>query len=213
MGGVVRDLLLGRPPKDVDIATDCTPEAMIRLFQEHNIRYIPTGLQHGTVTVHLGGTDYEVTTLRVDEVTDGRHAVVSFTKDWQLDALRRDLTINAMSLALDGRLFDYFEGQRHLAEKRVCFVGDAPTRIREDYLRILRYFRFYGRIVPEPARHEPGTLEAIRSAAEGLGGVSVERIWAEMKQILVGNHAPHLLRLMYQLRVADHISEPHPLSL
>ena len=135
VGGVVRDLLLEQPAKDIDIATECTPDDMITIFMQNGIRYIPTGLQHGTVTVHLNSTDYEITTLRVDKETDGRHATVDFTKDWRLDALRRDLTINAMSLELDGTLYDYFGGQQHLAERKVAFVGDARTRIQEDYLR------------------------------------------------------------------------------
>lgn len=142
VGGAVRDLLLARSPKDIDLATECTPEDMVKLFEAEGIRYIPTGLQHGTVTVCTGDGAYEVTTLRVDRQTDGRHAVVDFTTDWQVDANRRDFTINAMSLALDGSLYDYFSGQEHLADRRVEFVGDAKARIREDYLRILRYFRW-----------------------------------------------------------------------
>ena len=205
VGGVVRDLLLGRQPKDIDIATECTPDEMIKLFEANDLRYIPTGLDHGTITVHMNSVDYEITTLRVDKVTDGRHAIVDFTTDWRLDALRRDLTINAMSVTLDGALFDYFEGQKHLAEKKVVFVGDAKSRIEEDYLRILRYFRFYGRIAPEVGRHDGGTLEAIRRAAEGLQGIAVERIWVEMGKILTGNHCPHLVRLMYELGVAGNI--------
>ena len=225
VGGVVRDLLLEQPAKDIDIATECTPNDMITLFEQNGIRYIPTGLQHGTVTVHLNSTDYEITTLRIDRETDGRHATVDFTKDWRLDALRRDLTINAMSLELDGTLYDYFDGQRHLAERKVAFVGDAHSRIREDYLRcgtgrfvlkrvcimisvycrILRYFRFYGRIVPAAENHDPATLDAIRETAGGLRGVSVERVWVEMGKILTGNHAPHLVRVMYQLGVAENI--------
>ena len=157
--------------------------------------------------VFFGNHTPQITTLRVDKKTDGRHAVVEFVNDWKLDALRRDLTINSMSLSLDGTLYDYFDGERHLAEKRVLFVGDAHSRITEDYLRILRYFRFYGRIVPEEGRHDAPTLEAIREHAHGLQGVSVERIWTEMGKILVGNHAPHLVRLMYELGVAKHISE------
>ena len=141
VGGVVRDLLLGCKPKDVDLATDCTPNEMIRLYEKEGFRYILTGLQHGTITVHTDSGDYEITTLRIDDITDGRHAVVRFTSDWKKDAERRDLTINSMSLAFDGTLFDYFEGQRHLAEEKVLYVGDACARIREDYLRILRYFR------------------------------------------------------------------------
>lgn len=110
-----------------------------------------------------------------------------------------------MSLSLDGTLYDYFNGQKHLAEKKIKFVGDAKTRIEEDFLRILRYFRFYGRIVPDVNGHDVSTLETIRKTAEGLRGVSVERVWMEVRRILVGNHAPHLMKLMYDLKVADSI--------
>ncbi len=210
VGGVVRDLLLGTHPKDVDIATECTPEEMVKLLVLHEYRYIPTGLDHGTITVHIGSTNYEITTLRVDRVTDGRHAVVDFTNDWRLDALRRDLTINSMSLGVDGTLYDYFDGQRHLLEKKVVFVGDARTRIREDYLRILRYFRFYGRIVPEVGQHDKETLEAIRDTTDGLRGIAVERVWVEMAKILTGHHSPHLVRMMYDLGVAQNIGTASP---
>ena len=148
-----------------------------------------------------------MTTLRIDRITDGRHAVVDFTKDWRLDAQRRDLTINAMSLSLDGTLFDYYDGQKHLAEKRIKFVGEAKTRIEEDFLRILRYFRFYGRIAPTTEDHDIATLQTIRETADGLRGVSVERVWMEVKRILIGNHAPHLMKLMYDLNVANSIGE------
>ena len=146
-----------------------------------------------------------MTTLRVDRITDGRHAIVDFTRDWKLDALRRDLTINAMSLTLDGTLYDYFNGQKHLAERRVVFVGNTKERIEEDYLRILRYFRFYGRITPEVDHHDGETLRVIQETTQGLKGVSVERVWVEVRRILPGNHAPHLIRLMYKLGVADAI--------
>ncbi len=140
VGGAVRDLLLGHSPKDIDMTTECLPDDMLRLLEKEGIRNIPTGLQHGTITAHMD-KDYEITTLRIDKVTDGRHAVVEYTNDWKLDSERRDLTINSMSVCLDGTLYDYFEGQRHLAERRVLFVGDSRKRIKEDYLRILRYFR------------------------------------------------------------------------
>ena len=149
----------------------------------------------------------QITTLRVDRLTDGRHAVVEFVNDWKLDASRRDLTINAMSLSLDGTLYDYFQGERHLAERRVLFVGDPRSRITEDYLRILRYFRFYGRITPEEERHDEETLGAIRELAGGLEVVSKERVWAELAKTLTGNHAPHLVGLMYELGVAKQISK------
>ena len=207
VGGVVRDLLLDKSAKDVDIATECRPDKMMELLEASGVRCIPTGIQHGTVTAHLNHKNYEITTLRIDRATDGRHAVVEFTEDWREDAERRDLTINAMSLDLQGNLFDYFSGQQHLAEKKVVFVGDARKRICEDFLRILRYFRFYGRISPSPDLHDPKTLEAIRETAEGLTLISVERVWQEMGKILQGNHAPHLLRTMYSLQVASHIGE------
>ena len=207
VGGVVRDLLLGNKPKDIDLATECTPDNMVKLFVQENIRYIPTGLQHGTITAHMNSTDFEITTLRIDRETDGRHAVVDFTTDWVVDAERRDLTINAMSLGFDGTLYDYFDGERHLKERKVLFVGDPVKRIKEDYLRILRYFRFYGRIVPEADKHDAATLEAIRSTAVGLQGISAERIRDEMCKIIVGNHAPHLVELICRLDVAKHIGE------
>ena len=140
VGGAVRDLLLGQHAKDIDLATECVPEKMLEILEREQIRNIPTGLKHGTITAHMD-RDYEITTLRIDRVTDGRHAIVEYTNDWKIDSERRDLTINSMSLGIDGTLYDYFEGQRHLAERKVRFVGDARTRIREDYLRILRYFR------------------------------------------------------------------------
>lgn len=156
----------------------------------------------------------QITTLRVDVATDGRHADVDFIKDWKLDALRRDFTINAMSLTLDGQLYDYFEGERHLAEKKILFVGDPHSRITEDYLRILRYFRFYGRISSSADMHDADTLEAIRELGDGLERISVERVWAEMQKILVGNHIPSLVVLMHKLGITRHIGRyEHSLSM
>ena len=222
VGGVVRDLLLGQDAKDIDLATECNPDEMLRLLEREGIRHIPTGLQHGTITAHMNGIDYEITTLRIDRLTDGRHAVVEYTQDWRLDAERRDLTINAMSLELDGTLHDYYDGQHHLAERKIRFVGNAQTRIKEDYLRILRYFRysyiciyllisiylfirFFGRISKSPDTHDEDTLADIRETAIGLADISVERIWTEIKRILIGNYAPELLKLMYELGVAEYI--------
>ena len=207
VGGAVRDILLGNKPKDVDMSTNATPQKMIELFDEEQIRYIETGLQHGTLTVHLGQQDFEITTLRIDVATDGRHAKVEFTDDWKLDAERRDLTFNAMSLTLDGTLYDYFGGRDDLNARRVRFVGDPLKRLQEDYLRILRYFRFYGRIAEKPDEHDKETLDVISQCVEGLDRIAVERIWVEISKILVGNHAPSLLRLIYELKVAEHIGE------
>ncbi|KAM5279764.1 CCA tRNA nucleotidyltransferase 1, mitochondrial isoform 2-T2 [Ctenodactylus gundi] len=184
-GGAVRDLLNGVKPQDVDFATTATPTQMKEMFQSAGIRMINNkGEQHGTITARLHEENFEITTLRVDVATDGRHAEVEFTTDWQKDAERRDLTINSMFLGFDGTLFDYFNGYADLKNKKVRFVGHAKQRIQEDYLRILRYFRFYGRIVDKPGDHDPETLEAIAENAKGLAGISGERIWVELKKIL-----------------------------
>ncbi|KAL9968449.1 hypothetical protein ACROYT_G026826 [Oculina patagonica] len=208
VGGAVRDILLGIQPKDVDLSTNATPPEMIELFQKHKIHYIETGLQHGTVTAHVNKRDFEVTTLRIDTETDGRHAKVEFTHDWKLDAERRDLTFNAMSVGLDGSLYDYFGGRKDLFERRVRFVGDARLRIKEDYLRILRYFRFYGRIALEADNHDQTTLNVIQECSDGLRNISVERIWMEVSKILTGNHTSDLLRRMYELNVSQSIGLP-----
>uniref|UniRef100_A0A3B4XWB0 tRNA nucleotidyl transferase, CCA-adding, 1 n=1 Tax=Seriola lalandi dorsalis TaxID=1841481 RepID=A0A3B4XWB0_SERLL len=174
----------------------------------------PAGKQSWSVinklsTNNLHNENFEVTTLRVDVQTDGRHAEVEFTTDWLKDAERRDLTINSMFLGLDGTLYDYFKGYEDLQNRKVRFVGSAEQRIQEDYLRILRYFRwFYGRVALDPDDHEPETLTAIRENGRGLAAVSGERIWVEIKKMVVGNHAAHLLELMYRLELAQYTGLP-----
>ncbi|XP_012694085.2 CCA tRNA nucleotidyltransferase 1, mitochondrial [Clupea harengus] len=208
-GGAVRDLLSGKRPEDVDFATTATPEEMKKMFQAAGIRMINNkGETHGTITARLHNENFEVTTLRVDVQTDGRHADVEFTTDWQVDAERRDLTINSMFLGLDGTLYDYFSGYKDLQNRKVRFVGSASLRIQEDYLRILRYFRFYGRVASEPGEHDPETLEAIRDNARGLASISGERIWVELKKMMTGNHAAHLVELIYELELAQYMGLP-----
>ncbi|CAH1249050.1 TRNT1 [Branchiostoma lanceolatum] len=208
-GGAVRDILMGIQPQDLDFATTATPQEMKFMFEKEGVRMLNTkGEDHGTITARINNKEnFEVTTLRVDVVTDGRHAEVEFTTDWKIDAERRDLTINSMFLGLDGTLYDYFDGWTDLKNRRVAFVGDATRRIQEDYLRILRYFRFYGRIAEMPNQHEESTLEAIRENAGGLGGISGERIWMELKKIVVGNHAAPLMRCMYSLGLPKYIGK------
>ncbi len=168
------------------------------------------GESHGTITARINDVEnFEVTTLRIDKVTDGRHAEVEFTTDWKLDANRRDLTINSMFLGLDGALYDYFGGREDLAKGRVAFVGDARKRIQEDYLRILRYFRFFGRVASgETTQHEEDTLDAIRENAEGLAKISGERIWVELKKILSGNLKGELTLKMVDVGLAKYIGLP-----
>lgn len=184
VGGCVRDALLGleRLVWDVDVCTAEPPERVLDLLARAKIRAIPTGLRHGTVTALVGGQPFEVTTLRRDTATDGRHATVVFTDDFREDAARRDFTINAMSADSSGRLFDYFAGVTDLEQGRLRFVGDAPGRVREDYLRVFRFFRFYaryGRTSPDEA-----TLAALRSGLPGLDRLSGERVQKETLQLL-----------------------------
>ncbi|XP_074643067.1 CCA tRNA nucleotidyltransferase 1, mitochondrial-like [Tubulanus polymorphus] len=209
-GGAVRDLLSGKTPGDIDFATTATPDQMKEMFESEKIRMInKKGEKHGTITARINDKEnFEVTTLRIDIRTDGRHAEVEFTTDWQLDANRRDLTVNAMFLGLDGTLYDYFNGREDLSNRKVCFVGDAASRIQEDYLRILRYFRFYGRIAEFPDSHDLKILSDIKENANGLKDISGERLWMEMKKIVVGNFAADLLTTMQQLDILKYLGFP-----
>ncbi|VDM68216.1 unnamed protein product [Strongylus vulgaris] len=185
-GGAVRDLLMGIRPADVDFATTATPTQMKELFEKEQVRMLhKRGEEHGTITCRIDDKEnFEITTLRVDLVCDGRRAQVQYTTDWQLDANRRDLTINSLFLGsalfmgpkisvenLDGNVIDYFGGIQDVEKKRVAFVGDAVQRIQEDYLRILRYFRFFGRI-SSSTEHEAATLKAIKENSRGLAVVN-----------------------------------------
>ena len=194
VGGCVRDSLVGHAVTDMDLATPIPPEQVMDILARAGIRAIPTGLAHGTVTALLDGRPFEITTLRRDVSTDGRHAAVTWTCDWQEDAARRDFTINAMSLAPDGALHDYFGGAADLQAGRVRFVGDAVCRVEEDYLRILRFFRFqarYGRGEPDA-----GALAAIRTGLAGLARLSAERVWSELKRILTAPDPDAAIALM-----------------
>lgn len=182
VGGCVRDALAGRASADIDIAGPFPPEDIVERLRAAGLKVFETGLAHGTVTAVKDHLPVEVTALRRDLVTDGRHAVVAWTTDWQEDAARRDFTINAMSMAPDGTVFDYFGGRADLAAGLVRFVGDADTRLAEDYLRALRFFRFqarYGSGGPDAA-----AVAAIRRAVPGLAQLSAERVWMELKRIL-----------------------------
>ena len=199
VGGAVRDTLAGRPVQDVDVAAPLPPEEVARRLEAAGLRVFETGLAHGTVTAVLEGEAVEVTSLRRDLATDGRHATVDWTSDWQEDAARRDFTINAMSLSAEGDLWDYFGGREDLAAGRVRFVGDPATRLAEDTLRALRFFRFqarYGRGAPEAA-----ALAAIRAAVPGLGRLSAERVWMELKRLLAAPDPTGALTLMAETGV------------
>ena len=205
VGGCVRDALLGRESDDIDIGTPDPPERVLALLERAGIetRTVPRGIEHGTVTALAGGERYEITTLRRDERTDGRHAEVAFTDDWREDAARRDFTINAMSATPDGALFDYFGGQEDLAAGRVRFVGDPATRIAEDHLRLLRFFRFYawyGEGEPDAA-----ALAACADAADTFTLGSYERIPSEMLKLLAADDPVPAITAMHEAGVLDEL--------
>jgi poly(A) polymerase/tRNA nucleotidyltransferase (CCA-adding enzyme) len=194
VGGVVRDLIAGHAVADIDLATPDLPDTVTRKLEQAGLRVIPTGLGHGTVTALAGGQPYEITTLRRDVATDGRHAEVAFTDNWRQDAARRDFTINALSANAEGAVFDYFGGVADLHAGRVRFVGDPATRIAEDFLRILRFFRFFARYARGEA--DAAALQAISAAVPGLAQLSPERVWSELKRILQAPGPAAAIRLM-----------------
>ena len=194
VGGSVRNTLLGEPVSDIDIATNAPPQDVIALFARAGLKTIPTGLAHGTVTVISLGVPYEVTTLRRDVATDGRRATVAFTDDWSADAARRDFTINALYCDKAGVLFDPEGGLDDIEHRRIRFIGNAHARIREDYLRILRFFRF-------SAQYAGGHLDAAGLGAclderAGLKQLSAERIHNEIMKLLVAADAAAVVAVM-----------------
>jgi poly(A) polymerase len=194
VGGAVRNVLLGVPPGDIDIATTALPDEVIRRTTAAGFRPVATGIEHGTVTVVADGVPFEVTTLRQDIETYGRRAKVVFGRDWRLDAQRRDFTINALFLSRDGAIHDYVGGRGDLAAHRVRFIGDPAARIAEDYLRILRFFRFhasYGEGAPDQA----GLAAGIR-ARERIASLSRERVRMELMKLLVAPRAGPTLAVM-----------------
>lgn len=188
VGGAVRDWLVGRGERgDVDIATTAVPDEVTRRARAAGMKAIPTGIEHGTVTVVVEGTPYEVTTLREDVETDGRRAQVAFGRDWQRDAERRDFTMNALYLTRQGTLIDYVGGEADARAGRVRFIGDADQRIAEDYLRILRLFRFHAGYGHGPI--DPVALAAAVRGRAGLGKLSRERVRAELMKLFVAPRA------------------------
>jgi poly(A) polymerase len=194
VGGAVRNAVLGVPVVDIDIAVPVPPEETVELLAAADIKAIPTGFDHGTVTAIKNGKLFEVTSLRRDVATDGRHAVVAYTTEWDEDAARRDFTINALYAAADGEIFDYTGGLEDLIAGRVRFVGDPRARIAEDYLRILRLFRFhawYGR-----GEMDAAALRAAAEAKAGLAQLSGERIAKELLRLLESPNPAPVLRVM-----------------
>ena len=204
VGGCVRDSLLKRPIKDIDIATPDPPERVLALLDDAGIHAIPTGLAHGTVTAVIGKAHFEITTLRVDVESFGRHARIEYTDDWYVDACRRDFTMNAMSADSDGRVYDFFDGIADLGAGRVRFVGDPVQRIEEDALRLLRFFRFhahYGRHTYMDSR----AFNACRQMASRLTTLSGERVAGELVRLLLADEPAPVLLVMHGIGVLDHV--------
>jgi poly(A) polymerase len=203
VGGAVRNTLIGAPPGDVDIATTALPREVVRRVEAAGFKAVPTGIEHGTITVVAGGRPFEVTTLREDIETFGRHAKVAFGRDWRRDAERRDFTMNALSASRDGTIHDYVGGLADIAARRVRFIGEAARRIAEDYLRILRFFRFhaaYGRDAPDAEG-----LAACIAARAGLGQLSRERVRMELIKLLLAEHVVPTLAVMTEAGLLEQV--------
>jgi poly(A) polymerase len=209
VGGAVRNALIGEPHGDIDIATTALPPEVVRRAESLGLKAVPTGIDHGTVTVVIDSRPFEVTTLREDVETFGRHAKVAFGRDWKRDAERRDFTMNALSVSRDGTLYDYVGGLADVAARRVRFIGEAATRIAEDYLRILRFFRFhasYGEGAPDPAG-----VAACIAARAGLEQLSRERIRMEVLKLLLARHAVPTLAVMTETGLIETVLGGVPL--
>lgn len=214
VGGCVRNALLGVPVSDLDIATDARPERVAALAEAAGFRAVPTGLAHGTVTVVHDGRPYEITTFRRDVATDGRHATVAFTDDVAQDAARRDFTMNALYATADGSVLDPLGGLPDLLARRVRFVGDPAARIAEDYLRILRFFRFHA--IYGDGGLDPGGLAACAEGADGIARLSRERVGAEMRKLLAAPDPAPTVSAMAACGVLRQVlpgADPAPLAV
>lgn len=196
VGGAVRDTFLRRPVSEIDLASDASPQTVTELAQKADLKVVPTGLDHGTVTVIVRHRPFEVTTLRKDVETFGRRAKVAFTDDWEADARRRDFTVNALYANPDGTVYDPLDGLADIEARRVRFIGDPSERIREDYLRILRFFRFLADL-SSPAMDAEGARACIRERA-GLETLSGERIHGELNKLLVAEGVMPALTAMFE---------------
>lgn len=193
VGGCVRDSILSIPCEDIDLCTPYSPQEIIRFLQAAHIKYVPTGIEHGTVMAVIDGRGYEITTLRKDIDTDGRRATVEFTKSYKEDAARRDLTFNALSRDRSGKIYDYCGGLEDLQNGVVRFIGDPNDRIQEDFLRILRYFRFYARFAK--TKPDAQTLDALSHHAHNLKTISSERIQSEFLRLLATKNITETINL------------------
>ena len=201
VGGCVRDHLLGRRFKDRDMATPLTPDEVVDRLTRYYVPYLEIGRAFGTIVAKVGGTPFEITTLRKDIETDGRHAVVGFTKSWATDARRRDFTVNALYADVHGKVYDYVGGVEDLNKHHLRFVGNPEQRMKEDYLRVLRYFRFWAQM--GETKVDPEVQQALPKIIPYLATLSQDRRREEMFKIVTGPRAPEVLEMMRQLKVLN----------
>ncbi len=182
VGGCVRDALLRKKSDDIDFSTNARPHEMQQILKKNNVHYFDSGLKHGTITAIFHKTCYEITTLRYDTECDGRHAKVEYTKSWELDAERRDFTFNALYCDESGKIYDYFDGMKDLENKKLRFIGDCRQRIEEDYLRILRAFRFNNRYCD--GKFDEEIIQSFAELSSGIANLSGERIQQEITKLI-----------------------------
>ena len=207
VGGCIRNSILNIPVTDIDISTDATPQQTVDLFNRENFKVAPTGFSHGTVTVISEDIPYQITTMRSDQNTDGRHADVVFSDDIKKDAERRDFTINALYADSTGKIINPIGGLEDFNPLAIKFIGDPNNRIQEDYLRILRFFRFHAQFSELVTQFDKVALDAIKKNQDGLKKLSKERIWSELKKILSTSNPARSLYKMSQLGILEIILE------
>ena len=182
VGGCVRKIINKEKVDDIDLAVNLDPSDVCEALKRKNIKYYESGIQHGTITAIINNTKFEITSLRKDVNTDGRHAKVKFLNDWKEDASRRDFTINSIYADIEGNLFDPFDGKKDLENGKVNFIGDAEIRIKEDYLRVLRYIRFF--LNYSKNKHDPKIIKIIKKNLSGFSNISPERLLDEFQKLL-----------------------------
>ncbi len=205
VGGCIRDALSGKDVTDIDFAVDINPEEVIKILTNNNIKFYDIGINYGTVTAVIDSKNYEITSLREDIETDGRHAKVKYTSDIKADSFRRDFTINAIYANRDGELFDFHNGIEDIENRKLKFIGSANDRVKEDYLRILRYFRFYADF--SNFEIDTNLKKVFKGESKNFSKISKERIWSELKKIINQNNSFKSLSMMNEINILTEISE------
>ncbi|MDG2416904.1 MAG: CCA tRNA nucleotidyltransferase [Pelagibacterales bacterium] len=205
VGGCIRDTLSGKEVTDIDFAVDIDPEEVVKILTNNNIKFYDIGINYGTVTAVIDSKNVEITSLREDIETDGRHAKVKYTSDIKADSLRRDFTINAIYANRDGELFDFHNGLEDIENRRLKFIGSASDRVKEDYLRILRYFRFYADFSNFDI--DADLKKVFKEGSQNLSKISKERIWTELKKIINHNNSFKSLSMMNEANILTEISD------